>query len=202
MFEWLFDTDNYFPRATCGNWSPETITLAITGDILIALAYFSIPVYLWYLWYRTRKMIPFGFMLFHFGLFIVLCGCTHVLDACMYVWPAYNFKSIIDLLTGLVSLSVLIQLPKAVHYFLEWKTPGEYRQLVEILDKELENEREMVTDMSNMIRLLEARISRLDGELKHRGWVDEQTLELNELQEQLDQLKEKYMESMPKEVKP
>jgi hypothetical protein len=166
--------------------------MAILANLTIALAYVSIPVFLFYFWKKKRQIIPYSYLLLHFGLFITLCGITHLLDACMFWWPAYNLLVTVDVVTAIVSLSILIKLPAAVKYFMEWKTPGEYKRLAESYYSELKLERTLGEDLQNMIRLLEARIKRVESEFKHKGWVDQQTLELEDLQEKLDSLKDKY----------
>src|SRR6476646_9768236 len=71
----LFET--FTPRRQCMNFEADVIWLHFASDLLIALAYFSIPVALVY-FTRRRKDLAFHWMFLLFALFIVLCGMTHV----------------------------------------------------------------------------------------------------------------------------
>jgi hypothetical protein len=51
----------------------------VLSDLLIALAYFAIPVILVWL-IRKRRDLPFSWMFALFGAFIVACGMTHVME--------------------------------------------------------------------------------------------------------------------------
>lgn len=55
----------------------------LASDFLIALAYFSIPLELLYFFIRS-KIFPFRWILVQFGLFIVLCGLTHLVAIWTY----------------------------------------------------------------------------------------------------------------------
>ncbi|GJP74354.1 hypothetical protein CLOP_g4948 [Closterium sp. NIES-67] len=55
----------------------------LASDFLIALAYFSIPLELVYFFLRS-KVFPHRWVLLQFGLFIVLCGMTHVVNMWTY----------------------------------------------------------------------------------------------------------------------
>ncbi|MDP5041411.1 MAG: GGDEF domain-containing protein, partial [Paraglaciecola sp.] len=46
-FEALFRTD-YMPHGHCYWWSPEILWLNVISDVFIALAYFSIPIAIYY----------------------------------------------------------------------------------------------------------------------------------------------------------
>ena len=48
-------------------------------DSLIALSYLSIPVTLVY-FIRKRRDLPFNWMFVAFGIFILACGATHVME--------------------------------------------------------------------------------------------------------------------------
>jgi PAS domain S-box-containing protein len=98
-------------------WDPGMMLLHIISDGLIALAYFCIPVALIY-FVRKRPDIPGRWIFWMFGMFIVCCGTTHVMEI-WNIWHAnYLFSGILKGLTAAVSLvtaAMLIPLlPNAV----------------------------------------------------------------------------------------
>jgi PAS domain S-box-containing protein len=103
----LFET--YTPRRQCMNFEPDVIWLHFGSDLMIALAYFSIPVALVY-FARRRKDLAYHGMFFLFALFIVLCGTTHLFNVWALWQPLYRLDGIVKLLTGIVSATTAILL--------------------------------------------------------------------------------------------
>ncbi|XP_024387114.1 ethylene receptor 1 isoform X1 [Physcomitrium patens] len=57
----------------------QMIYWQLISDVLIALAYFSIPVELLYFIYKAQ-VFPYKWVVAEFGAFIVLCGLTHLIN--------------------------------------------------------------------------------------------------------------------------
>ena len=81
----LFSSDVFMPHGHCYLWKPGLVWLHLTSDLLIALAYTTIPFTLVY-FIRRRKDVPFRWIFLWFGLFIVSCGGTHAFEA----WNLYH----------------------------------------------------------------------------------------------------------------
>ncbi|KAL9267899.1 EIN4-like protein [Drosera capensis] len=108
-------SDNDFDRCNCdddGFWSVESILeYQRMADLLIAVAYFSIPIELIY--FVSCSNLPFKWVLFEFIAFIVLCGMTHLLTCWAYVPHGFHLALAITLfkfLTALVSSTTAITL--------------------------------------------------------------------------------------------
>ena len=74
----FFNSSDFMPHGHCYFWRPDVLWLHVISDGLIAVAYYSIPLALVYL-VRKRTDLPFQWLFWLFGLFIVACGTTHVL---------------------------------------------------------------------------------------------------------------------------
>jgi PAS domain S-box-containing protein len=99
----------YTPRRQCMNFEPDVIWLHFGSDLMIALAYFSIPIALVY-FARRRKDLAYHGMFFLFALFIVLCGTTHLFNVWALWQPLYRLDGMVKFLTGVVSASTAILL--------------------------------------------------------------------------------------------
>jgi PAS domain-containing protein len=76
----LFDTSDFPPRWSCGEWSPALGWLHIASDLAIFGAYMAIPASLaWAL--RRRRDLPLRPVVWLFVGFILLCGLTHLVEA-------------------------------------------------------------------------------------------------------------------------
>src|SRR5712671_1783783 len=80
----LFSSD-FMAHGYCYLWKPEIVWLHAISDGLIALSYFFIPVMLVSL-VRRRKDLPFHWVFLMFGVFIVSCGATHLME----IWTLWN----------------------------------------------------------------------------------------------------------------
>jgi hypothetical protein len=103
--------EHLFPsHASCWDYEPLLVALHTLADALIALAYFAIPAALFYLArkYRVKKLSS---VLLLFGLFILLCGTTHIFDV-VTVWRGgyrlYLADGIVRALTGVVSAAAAV----------------------------------------------------------------------------------------------
>jgi signal transduction histidine kinase len=107
-----FFTDGPFiPHGHCYLWKPGLVWLHILSDTLIAIAYYSIPVALLY-FVRKRQDLPFKSLLVLFGIFIVSCGTTHVLDIWTLWHPAYWLSGTVKAFTAFISVyTALVLLP-------------------------------------------------------------------------------------------
>jgi hypothetical protein len=81
----LLRDDRFMPHGHCYLWLPELLWANVVSDALIAFAYLTIPVTLVY-FIRKRRDLPFDWMFGAFGVFILACGSTHVLD----IWTIWH----------------------------------------------------------------------------------------------------------------
>ena len=90
----LLKTD-FLPHLFCYLRNPALVWTHVISDALIGFAYFAISVTVAYLIYRTRRDIPFHWMVLAFGLFIIACGGTHFMEV-VTVWvPVYVFSAVV-----------------------------------------------------------------------------------------------------------
>jgi signal transduction histidine kinase len=109
----MFST-KFLPHAYCYLYDKQLIALHMGSDTLIWLSYLSISCTLVYLVWRTRREIPFSWMLLAFGLFIVACGFTHLMEVIVLWRPLYWLAGDVKLVTALASVITAIALPGLV----------------------------------------------------------------------------------------
>jgi PAS domain S-box-containing protein len=112
-------THGFMPHGYCYLWDPWILGLHVVSDGLIVLSYYCIPVALVYL-VRKRQDLPFKWIFWMFGLFILGCGTTHLLEI-WTVWHASYFLSgMVKALTAVVSVMTAVMLiplvPKALAF--------------------------------------------------------------------------------------
>jgi signal transduction histidine kinase len=159
----LFSTDNFMPHGHCYQWNPTLIWLNVISDGITALSYTSIPFTLVY-FARKRPDLPFRWMFWCFGLFIVACGATHYLDIWTLWTPTYWLAAVVKAITALASLPTAYLLVKLLPRALSIPTPETLRAANEQL-------RATTDDLRSSQSMLEVRIEQRTAALRHANEV-------------------------------
>ncbi|HLO51230.1 MAG TPA: PAS domain S-box protein [Kamptonema sp.] len=165
-----FLTSNPFlPQGYCYLWNPELIWLHATSDALIALSYYSIPLIMAYFLYRRRDL-PFPWVLWLFGAFIVACGTSHLIDIWTLWHPTYWLSGIVKFITAIISVYTAVSLLPLMPQALSIPSPAQLEAANQKLAEEIRDR-----------TAAQAQISQLNAELEQR--VSQRTAELLESQE-------------------
>src|ERR1035438_5530648 len=71
----ILSTSPFMPHGMCFMWEPGVLWLHVISDLLIAAAYYAIPVLL-FRFSRRRRDVGFNWIFVAFGVFILACGST------------------------------------------------------------------------------------------------------------------------------
>jgi two-component system sensor histidine kinase/response regulator len=126
----------YIPHGHCYLWQPALVSLHVVSDLLIAIAYFSIPIMLVY-FVRKRQDTPFTSVFLLFGGFIASCGIGHLLDIWTLWFPNYWVAGTERALTAFISCLTAIKLLEWMPQFLALRSPQELEQLNHQLHQEI-----------------------------------------------------------------
>ena len=151
FFKLLFTSSEFQPHGFCYQWNTGLVWLHVLSDVLIALAYFTIPLTL--LWFvRKRRDLPFSWMFALFGVFIVACGTTHVMEV-WNLWHAqYWLAGVVKAITAAASVSTAILLTRLAPRAVELPNTSQWIQANAELQREVHERRELEVE----IRLSEA----------------------------------------------
>lgn len=113
----LFDSTRFMPHGHCYLWTPDILWLHVSSDLVIFIAYYSIPITLIY-FISKKRTFPFNWVFWMFGAFILLCGTTHIMNIWTTWYPTYFLEGVVKAVTALVSIvtavSLWFLLPKAL----------------------------------------------------------------------------------------
>lgn len=163
----------FIPHGHCYLWKPDLVWLHLMSDLLIAVAYYSIPFTLVY-FVRKRQDLPFNWIFLLFGAFIIACGTTHLMEIWTLWHPTYWLSGGIKAATAGVSLFTAIQLVPLVPKALALPSPAQLATA----------NQELQTQMGERFRI-EAELRRYQNELE--AIVQERTAEIIQTNEQLQQ---------------
>ena len=104
-------TTDFLPHVYCYLSKPALVWTHVSADALIGVAYLSISVTLVYLIAKTHRDIPFHWMFLAFGLFIIACGGTHLMEVVTIWIPVYVVSAVVKVFTALASVTTAAVLP-------------------------------------------------------------------------------------------
>lgn len=135
LLESSFFQETFMPHGYCLQWRPDILWLNVISDLLIAAAYFSIPIAL-VIFLRKRKDIQFKGVFILFALFILLCGITHIM-AIYNMWHgAYGLHGIFKAMTAIVSVLTAFVAFKNLEQALSIPTRHEFEKVLKVAANE------------------------------------------------------------------
>ena len=161
-----FWSSEYAPHGYCLLWRPDLILTHLISDVLIALAYFSIPFAL-IRFVRQRKDVEFGGVFWLFATFILACGMTHVLAAWNLWHGNYGIEGAVKAITAAASVPTAIILWRILPEALAIPSPG---------DLQTANER-----LSTMVMERDLALTRLENEIRDRKKAEEALIQVKKV---------------------
>ncbi len=116
MPQWIqamVSSDLFMPHGHCYLWKPGLVWLHVVSDGLIWLSYIAISATLAYLVSRVGD-IPFKWIFFAFGIFIVSCGFTHFFEVWTVWKPIYWISGGVKAITAVASVATAVLMPPLV----------------------------------------------------------------------------------------
>jgi signal transduction histidine kinase/CheY-like chemotaxis protein len=164
----------FMPHGDCYLWNPALVWLNVISDGLITLAYFSIPITILY-FIRRRADVPFPLIFLLFGMFIVACGSTHLMEV-ITVWsPHYWISGGTKAVTAGLSLLTACALVRVVPMALTLPSSAELKRLNESLEERVVARTAELTAVNSVLRRevgqreqAEAEVRRLNETLQRR----------------------------------
>lgn len=139
----------FMPHGYCLRWDPGLLTVFIIGNLIIAIAYFSIPAAL-LTFVRKRRDLAFSWIFILFGLFIVSCGTTHLLKIITLYQPLYWAEAGMDLFTGVVSIVTAFLLWPLVPKVLELPSPQQLSEKNQLLQASMEESSSLNAELKDL----------------------------------------------------
>lgn len=137
----LLTDKRFMPHGHCYMWRPDLLWTNVIADGLITLSYVSIPFTLLYFIHK-RKDVPFDWMLAAFGVFILACGTSHVMEILTIWQPYYWLSALVKVITAIASVITAILLVRLVPAALKIPSP---QQLAKVNEELREAQAELVT---------------------------------------------------------
>ena len=148
LFSRLVSYDGFMPHGHCYLWDPGLMRLHAVSDFLIAAAYFTIPFTL-IQFVRRRRDLPFNWMFVCFGVFIIACGLTHIMEIITLWKPYYWVSGIVKAVTAIASVPTAVLLIRLIPAAMKIPGPAVLRAANEALIEQTKILNLIVTNMGD-----------------------------------------------------
>lgn len=161
----------FLPHTYCYLFNRPLIALHIVSDGVIWLSYMAISITLMYMVQRARREIPFSWIFLAFGVFIISCGFTHLMEMIVLYHPLYWLSGAVKVITAIASVTAAIALPPqlpVVHQMIVDSKISEQRRLtLERTNEELfQTNQQLRSEMQRRIAAEES-LRQLSASLLH-----------------------------------
>jgi PAS domain S-box-containing protein len=151
----------FMPHGYCYLWNPALVWLHVISDALITVSYYCIPLSLIYL-LRRRHDLPFNWIFAMFGLFILGCGTTHLMEI-WTVWHASYFTAgVVKAITAAVSVATAIALIPLVPKAIALPSPEQLRAVNWQLQGQIAEKERIEQELRETLRVREKTLAQLD----------------------------------------
>lgn len=172
----FFSAGSFIPHGHCYLWKPPLVWLHVTSDTLTALAYYSIPITLFY-FVNKRKDLPFHGIFLLFCAFIVACGTTHIMEVWTLWHPTYWLSGAIKASTAAVSVLTALELIPVIPQALALPSPAQLEKANQELQIQIAERLKAEKDLKKYQIHLEQRVAERTAELKASNRQMEELLE-------------------------
>lgn len=192
----IFSADAWIPLGQCGRWGAWA-TWYVLGQFAAAAAFFAIPPGLVHLWREYRTRFVFAPLFLSFGAFIAGCGATRLLDGAAFWWPAYRLTTVFVWFTAIAAWLSLVYSIRISKQLSAWRSPEEYRLLLQSRDASLEKSAAATKELERVIedlriqsQAVRQQLDTVKNELTHLQWHGKARQQLITINQQMDAIKE------------
>jgi len=157
-----FEPSAFSPHGFCLLWEPGLIWLHSLSDVVIALAYFSIPLAI-AAFLRERRDFEYRWVGWLFAAFILACGTSHVVSVVTLWQPYYWLEGGVKAITALVSLATAVLLWPLIPKALALPSPAHMRQANTELASLVQRLERRETELLEVTANLQERITETAG---------------------------------------
>jgi PAS domain S-box-containing protein len=155
----------FIPHGHCYLWKPGLVWLHLLSDALTALAYYSIPITLFY-FVKKRTDLPFNWIFLMFCAFIVACGTTHLMSIWTLWHPSYWLSGTLKAGTAAVSVFTAIELVVIMPGALALPSPAQLEQANQELQSQIAERIKAEATLKTYQTQLEQRVAERTAQLE------------------------------------
>lgn len=147
-----------------GTMTPLLMMVMAIANALIAVSYASIPFFL-IVFVRRRRDMPFTWVIFLFGLFILACGTTHLVHV-IGLWKPVNWwQAAVDTFCAVISVATAIAVWPILPKLLSIPSPNQLRMVNQELQKEQSKLKFAQQELQNAYAEVEQKVKEKTKEL-------------------------------------
>ena len=160
----LLGRNGFLPHGYCFTWSPGLLWSMVAADLLVALAYFSIPVSI-LVFTRLRPARGFHRVALLFSAFIFACGFTHLMDVWTIWQPDYWAQLVVKAATAALSLITAVAVWRLIPVAARLPSVDALQDVVRKLESEIARRRTAEDEADDVEQNLAMTLASIDAGL-------------------------------------
>lgn len=102
------ESAEFMPYGQCFLWRPDLVWLHTVSDAVIAVAFFAIPLTLFYILRKQQSYFSHRWLFYMFSIFIMCSGLSHLISV-LTIWkPFYYLHGLAKAATGSISIATAL----------------------------------------------------------------------------------------------
>ena len=164
----LLETNGFIPHGHCYLWQTNLVGLHVLADGLTAIAYFSIPIMLFYFVRNRHEVKTFNKVYLLFGAFIIACGITHVMEIWTLWYPVYWVSGLLKAITAIISMYTAFELVSIIPVALAMPSAEQLIQVNQALETEILERRSTEIALRESEKRYQSLVLELEERVKKR----------------------------------
>jgi PAS domain S-box-containing protein len=191
LVDW-FGSRFWMPHGHCFLWIPSLLWTLVLSNVLIAIAYYSIPVAL-LVFVRKRQDLVHKWVFIFFALFIFGCGTTHLVKVATIWYPIYWLQGMVDAFTAGVSVVTAVALWPLIPQLLAIPSRFQLEEANQSLQAEIFERQAVEAILYEKRGALEQRVAERTAELQRiNGQLKQEIAEHQRAEEALTQSEDHF----------
>jgi len=134
---------------------PFDLKLTPVSDLLIAIAFYSLPLVVFY-WMRRRKDVPFKRALLLLSILAICLATTHIMAVFMWLYPLNKGLRVVKITTAVISCWVALKIIFHIPKILTIPSPHQLEEANLALQREIIERQQAEAALRNSEELLRA----------------------------------------------
>ena len=188
---WMPGENMEIKGANPGNMTPVLMMVMALSNAIIAISYASIPFFL-VVFVRKRKDMPFTWIIFLFGLFILACGTTHIMHVVGLWWEVNWWQATVDAVCAMISLATAIVVWPYLPKILAIPSAKQLKMVNDELQKERDKLVYTQRELQKAYEEVEHRVKERTEEILVANKMLQEEIEVRKKAEEAMRLSEEY----------
>jgi signal transduction histidine kinase len=164
FFKKLFDYTDYLPQGSAYGWQNQVLSFSVLGNTLLGLSLVLLPAMLFLVVNRRTDLVSHR-TLYLLTVFLLVCGCSRLVNVLVIWLPVFRLEALLDLLAGLLSVASAYALFKILPDIFRAPNKGQLEEANALLRQQVDEREKAQAALRQVNDDLEGRVQQRTAQL-------------------------------------